>query len=292
MKIDGRFRRRTRWPMARPRAAQRSPAVERAVRAAEIREPRLPPGFASWVLGRVVAMLLLVGVAALVYDCASSDRFEVRSVRIQGNVLLSSGEIESVAAVRGINIFWLNRAQVAARLNGLPLVQRVEVSATLPDTLDIKVIERQPVGFWTSGDQSFLVDSEGVILKAVDESTAQARVCAGQPCDPRLATLPSVSDTEREPLIAGSRVDANALTSTSRLESLLPGVGIQPVGFEWSRQAGLEVSTREGWRARFDQAADLDRQVSALRAVRDQLTRTRTTAELIDVRFGDRPYFR
>ena len=279
--------------MARPRAPQRhSPAVERAVRAAELREPLLPPGFAGWVLERVLAMLLLVSVAALVYDCASSDRFEVRSVRIQGNVLLSSGEIESVASVHGINIFWLNRAQVAARLNSLPLVQRVDVSATLPDTLDITVVERQPVGFWTSGDQSYLVDSEGVILKAVDESTAQARVCAGQPCDPRLATLPSVSDTERQPLMAGSRVDAHALISTSRLESLLPSVGIQPVAFAWSRQVGLEVSTREGWRARFDQATNLERQVSALRAVRDELTRTRTTAELIDVRFGDRPYFR
>lgn len=279
--------------MAKPHALQRhSPAVERAVRAAEGRDPFFPPGFGIWVLGRVVALLLLVGVAALVYDCASSDRFEVRSVRIQGNVLLSNAEIESVAAVSGINIFWLNRAQVAARLNALPLVQRVEVAARLPDALDITVVERQPVGFWTSGDQSYLVDSEGVILKPVDESTAQARICAGQPCDPRLATLPSVNDTEGQPLVAGSRVDARALTATSRLESLLPGAGIQPVGFDWSAQVGLEVSTREGWRARFDQAANLDQQVSALRAVRDQLTRTRTSAELIDMRFGDRPYVR
>lgn len=279
--------------MARARTPQRhSPAVERAVRAAQLREPWLPPGFISWVIGRVVAMLLLVGAAALIYQGAASERFEVRSVRIQGNMLLSHAEIEAAAAVTGVNMFWLNRAQVGSRLNALPLVQRVEVNATLPDTLDITVLERQPVGFWTSGEQSYLVDSEGVILKAVDESTAQVRVCAGQPCDPRLATLPSITDIERQPLEIGGRVDANALPSTARLASLLPKVGIQPVGFEWSSQAGLEVFTRDGWRARFNQAANLDQQVLVLRSVRDQLTRSKTTAEVIDVRFGDRPYFR
>ena len=237
-------------------------------------------------------MVLLVGAAALVYDSASSDRFEVRSVHIQGNVLLSRAEIESAATATGINVFWLNRAQVAGRVKALPLVQRVDVAATLPDLLEITVVERQPVGFWTSGNQSYLVDSEGVILKAVDESTAQVRACAGLPCDPRLAMLPSVTDTEAQPLVAGSRVDPTALSTTGRLETLLPRVGIQPVGFDWSSQAGLEVSTRDGWRARFDQTSNLDQQVSSLRAVRDELTRTKTTAQVIDVRFGDRPYFR
>src|SRR5919202_1958517 len=236
-----------RWRMARavhpPRrtAYRPNPAAERAVRAASEPEPWLPPGFGGWVLGRVLALGLLVGAGWVVYDCASSDRFQVRSVRIQGNVLLSRAEVESVAAVTGANVFWVDRSQVAERVRALPLVQRVEIGATLPDEVDISIVERQPAAFWVSGDQSYLVDAEGVILKAVDAETQQARACAGQPCDPRLAPLPTVAQLDDRPLAPGDRVDASALARSARLAYVLPGIGVKPVGFQWGRDAGLEV---------------------------------------------------
>src|SRR4051794_22942700 len=149
-----------RWPsMATRRPARRrpvvreeeSPAARRAIRAATPHEPRLPPEFAVWLLGRVLAVALLVGAAWLVQDFASSSRFQVRNVRVQGNQLLSRDAVDATASIGGANIFWVNRADVAARLGQLPLVQHVEVSAALPDTVDIRIVERQPAGFWTSG---------------------------------------------------------------------------------------------------------------------------------------------
>jgi cell division protein FtsQ len=261
------------------------------VRAAVEREPWLPPGYFVWVLGRVLAAALLVGAAWLVYDCASASRFEVRSVRVQGNVLLTQPEIESAAGVTGANIFWVNRAQVASRLSALPMVQHVDVNASLPDSVQIRVVERQPAAFWISGDQSYLVDRDGVILKAVDADTQQTRACAGQPCDPQLASLPSVSELDAQPLAPGDRVDTGALAASSRLARLLPGVGITPLSFGWSPDTGVEVPTRDGWRARFDESGNLDQQVALLRSISDQLSRTSTRVQLIDVRFGDRPYY-
>jgi len=272
----------------------RGGAARRAIKAARPHEPwlHLPPGFAVWVLGRVLATALLVGTAWVVYDSASADRFRVRSVRVHGNVLLGQSDVESVAAVSGANIFWIDRADVAARLTALPLVQRADVVLALPDTIDIAITERQPAAFWISGDSSYLVDREGVILKAVDVETQQARACAGQPCDPRLAPLPTVAQLDGPPLTPGDRVDASALATSARLATLLPSVGIEPLAFEWSRDFGLEVPTRDGWRARFDYAGNVDQQISTLRTIRDELARTKGTAQLIDVRFGDRPYFR
>jgi hypothetical protein len=240
----------------------------------------------------VLAVALLVGAAWMVQDFASSSRFQVRNVRVQGNQLLRHDDVDAVASIVGANIFWVNRADVAARLSQLPLVQRVDVSAALPDTVDIRIVERQPAGFWTSGDETYLVDSQGVILKSVDAETAQTRACAGQACDPQTAPLPSVSETDTESLMPGDRVDASALTTSIRLAQLLPSVGVQPTGFQWSRDAGLEVPTADGWTARFNQTGNLDQQVAQLRAIRDELTRTKATPALIDVRFGDRPYFR
>jgi hypothetical protein len=262
------------------------------VYAATAHESWLPPGFLVWVLGRLLAMTLLAAAAWLVYDCASTDRFRVGSVRVEGNTLLSQSEVAEAAGVAHANIFWIDRAQVSARLATLPLVQHVEIGATLPDTIDIRIVERQPAAFWTSGDQSYLVDREGVILKVVDAETAQTRACAGQPCDPRLAALPSVAQLEGQLLAPGDRVDVSALATSARLASLLPGIGVQPVSFEWRADSGLEVPTRDGWRARFDERSNVEQQVAGLGAVRDELARTGAGAQVIDLRFGDRPYFR
>jgi cell division protein FtsQ len=281
-----------RAPAAPRRKTPQSPAVRRAVAAAVDREPWLPPGFVVWAIGRGLGMALLIGAAWLVYDCASSEHFRVRSVRVQGTALLTQADIENAAPVKGANVFWVDRAQIAARLRAMPLVQQVDVVATLPETLDIRIVERQPAAFWTSGDQTYLVDREGVILKPVNAETAQARVCAGQPCDPRLAALPSVAQVDARPLSAGDRVDVSALATSARLASVLPGVGIQPLSFEWSTDAGLEVPTSDGWRARFNEAGNLDRQVATLRTIRDELSRSKASAQVVDVRFEDRPYFR
>jgi hypothetical protein len=237
-------------------------------------------------------MAVLVGAAWVVYDSASSERFQVRSVRVQGNVLLSRAEVENAAAITSANVFWVDRGQVADRVRALPLVQRVEVGAKLPDSIEVSIVERQPAAFWVSGDRSYLVDREGVILKAVDVETQQARACAGQPCDPRLAPLPTVAQLDGQPLKPGDRVDAGALATSARLASLLPAAGIEPVAFEWSRDFGLEVPTRAGWRVRFDGQRSVEQQVSSLRTIKDELSRTKSAAELIDVRFADRPYFR
>jgi cell division protein FtsQ len=271
-----------------------SVAEQQALRAAALtqpRAPRLPPGFIVWALGRVMAMLILVAAGWAVYACATSERFTVRAVTVHGNVLVSQADVEAAIGIKGINIFWLDRQQAVARLRSLPVVQQADVDASLPDSVEVRIVERQPVAFWTSGDQSYLVDREGVILKAVDAETQQARACAGQPCDPRLAPLPSVAQLDNAPLAPGERVEGRALDAAARLASVLPSIGVQPVAFDWGPDTGLEVPTRDGWRARFDATADLDKQVASLQAIRQYLARSQTPAQLIDVRFGDRPYY-
>jgi cell division septal protein FtsQ len=278
--------------VADTRRARRSIAAERAIRAAAEPRQRLPRGFLVWVIGRVLGLAVLVGAGWIVYDSASSDRFQVRSVDVQGSLLLSRSDIERVAAVKGANVFWVNRAEVEARLRSLPMINHVEVHPYLPDRVDVRIVERQPVAFWISGEQSYLVDREGVILKAVDAEAQHARACAGQPCDPRLASLPTVAQRDGQPLRAGDRIDASALSTSARLATVLPRVGVQPLAFEWSPEAGLEVPTREGWRVRFDTQRDLEQQVRAAIAVRQHVASSGASATLIDVRFGDRPYFR
>ncbi len=248
--------------------------------------------FIWWSIGRLLGFGLLIGAGWIVYDSASSDRFQVQSIHVQGNVLLSQAEIERAAALRGANIFWIDSTAASDRIKQLPLVQHAAITPTLPDGVEVSITERQPAAFWISGEQSYLVDREGVILKPVDPAAQQARACAGQPCDPRVAALPTVTEVDGKTRTAGDRVAAGALNVARQLTQVLPGLGIQPLGFEWSATDGLEVPTRDGWRARFDTDADVQQQVKALITIRDYLAKSKQSAQMIDVRFQDRPYYR
>ena len=271
-----------------------------AVRAARVtgvaQEPRqvIPWKFLVWLAGRLLAFVILLGSARVVYDFASADRFQVQSVQVNGNVLLSHEDVESVASVLGANVFWVDPRDVEARLLAQPVVQRAEVVPTLPGTVEVRVVERQPAAFWESGGKTYLVDREGVVLKSFDgDSTEGPRACEGEPCDPRLAvSLPLVVQLDGPAPTAGDRLDVKTLAASARLAALLPPIGVHPLGFEWSRENGLEVPTENGWRVRFDGAVDLQSQVNALQTIHDHLAKSGRSAEIIDVRFPSRPYFR
>ena len=271
-------------PVRRPKA-RRPVAAEHAARAARIVDESEEAGskigwpFVGWVAGRFLALALLMGSAWLVYDFASSDQFQVRSVQVLGTSLLSRGEVEAIAAVNGANVFWIDREAVASRIRALPAVQKVEVNPSLPGRVDIRVTERRPTAIWSTSGQEFLVDAEGVAVMQIQDGQSPEG-------------LPRIEQIEGAAVQPGAKVDPRILTSSASLTALLPGAGVQPTRFEWSPDGGLQIDTQAGWRVRFDASRDVPGQISALQAIRQHLATTKQSAELIDVRFGDRPYYR
>ena len=236
----------------------------------------------SWAVARVVGLAVLLGAGWLVFHASSAPEFQVRTVKVEGASLLSQAEVEQAMAVRSANVFWIDRGAAEDRLRELPLVLEAEVTPVVPDTVSVRIVERQPAAFWVSGEHSYVIDDQGVVLRqlADDEGVYAAR------------PLPTIEELDGQALKPGDVVDPRALATSNRLARLLPKVGITPAAVEWSNAVGLEVRTEQGWRVRFDSASDIDPQVDSVRAIRDYLAKNKASAELIDVRFGDRPYHR
>jgi cell division protein FtsQ len=226
---------------------------------------------------RLFAVLLLSGASGLLYHVATSDEFRIARVVVSGNRLLSVGELEAMAAVHGANIFWVKQEEVRQRLQALPAVQTARVTTFLPNRVEIRVGERTPVVLWESGGATFLVDHEGRVLKPATEA---------QP-------LPTIREVGPSDLQPGSTIDRGAITTMFKLQQLLPGVARATAReFEYSRETGMSVLTDFGPTVRFGNEDDLEWKVTALVAVRRELERTAQRAELIDLRFKDRPYVR
>ena len=235
------------------------------------------PSLRSWVVTKLLALILLFGASGLLYHVAASDGFRIERVVVVGSQLIPSAEIERTAAVAGLNIFWVREEEVGHRLQAIAAVQSARARTVLPDRLEVRIVERAPVAVWQNGGMSYLVDAEGRVLQVTDKAVA----------------LPTIRDLGEQPIQTGGSVDRAALATMFRLQQMLPRVaGLTPREIEYGLDTGVTVVPDSGPRVRFGSDEDLEWQLGTLVAIRRELDRQGQRPELIDVRFRDRPYAR
>jgi hypothetical protein len=118
-----------------------------------------------------------------------------------------------------------------------------------------------------------LVDVDGVVLREGD------------------GMLPVILVREAPVPEPGDRIDKEAVRITQQLAPRLDSLGLNDAQFDYRPSSGITLISR-GRRVALGFADNLDAKVDAYRAIRDHLNETQTVAELVDVRFLDRPYFR
>ena len=148
----------------------------RSRKAVQHRNRRLLVVFSKIALVILLAGGLYVGarVAAKRFFIDNPD-YKLSNIEVQTDGTLQRDQILNVAGVReGENIFRVNLARVHERLQELPQVDEVEVVRKLPAEIDIRIVERKPIGWITSekqiadpfaSDAAFLVDTRGVLMK-------------------------------------------------------------------------------------------------------------------------------
>jgi cell division septal protein FtsQ len=231
-----------------------------------------------WTFSRALAISLLAGSLGLLYYLASSVDFRISKVVVSGNAMVGTESIETVADAFGANIFWVRHRDVANRLQSLPAIRSVKISTKLPNRLEVHVDERTAVAIWQTS-VPMMVDDEGRLLAPAASPSS-------------FAHLPVIHDRGKTPVEQSERVDEESLRTVAALRTLLPQVArANPVAFEYNED-GIGVTLDSGLRVRFGGYDDLLWKVHALVAVRGEIARTGQRAELVDVRFRDRPYFR
>src|SRR4051794_31285384 len=129
-------RSRMRQAPSRPRAADSSrgrPAAERGPGALDRVAAGLGSGgFWTWCLAKLLALAVLVGALALLYEILTSRYFYASEVTVDGTSLVGAQEVLDAAAVGGVHILWVNGRQAAQRIRLLPGVADAAVHPIFP----------------------------------------------------------------------------------------------------------------------------------------------------------------
>lgn len=235
---------------------------------------RLAPVQAIWrdKAARIPGLLLAGLLLWVLYQFIDSDNFYVFEATVSGNSRASAEEIFQRAGIEGENVFFLNHSDIEARLQSMPTVKSAVVRCQLPASVDIQIVEREPVYIWQVGNTTYWLDADGVVMAPVEPA-------------PDTITL---IDTDAEAVQPGQRVSRDILDAAAELRKWLPSKKT----FQWSQVHGLSFQHDDGYAVYLGQADNLAEKMSTLTALSQGLADKKVVPKFIDLRFSGRPYYR
>jgi cell division septal protein FtsQ len=234
---------------------------------------------------RSVGLALVAGLALwrAVTLVAESRALEIAHIVLHGNDRLSRGEAMAlVGDVHGQNILAVRLEDWRERLMTSPWVEDAVVRRVLPNTLDVLVRERTPMGIARLGRDLYLVDHRGVVIDAYGPGYADLDL----PVIDGLASPPGADppqmDERRAALVARLLAD---VAPHQQLASRVSQIDVRDARDAVVLLDGDTVMLRLGDR---DFAARLQDYLDVATALRDRVS----TIDTVDLRFGERMYVR
>ncbi len=246
------------------------------------RRPARRQGRGRWLLRLLILVPLVLGVIFGGHFLVTASYFQVQHIQIEGT--RNEQIITAIQRLQlgGANIFLANTSADTAQVEALPPVLSASITRSLPDTLVVHVVERQPVLIWQVGSSMFHVDATGVLIDQTQQVNG----------------LPLVSDEHQrdyngKSFTPGGKIDPAIVQMARQLLERLPTeVGVSNFSLRDTLDYGLVIVSADGWQARFGGPDDLDTKIKELAAILQLVKQQGKQLALIDIRFGSYPYYR
>jgi hypothetical protein len=239
----------------------------------------------AWSPSKVVSCLLLSAAIVLIGLVHTQDEWFLYAEDVHFNQLsyLEPGDLYQLSQVEGWNTLWVQPEDIRRRILENPYVEDVNLRLQLPARLEVSVQEHPPVAIWQTQAGDFWIASNGATLPVKGQVDA---------------SLPRIVDMLQEARLLGapdaaagpSAVDPRVLTSAMALMETMPELE-NKVRFNRSVGLNFPLPDKEIW-VYWGDGKNTTKKLSNLTAVRQVLDDGETAAQIIDVRFVNRPYFR
>jgi cell division septal protein FtsQ len=153
--------------------AVRAPADKRFKRA-RVQPPRKKRSWRTWGLsaGKALLFVLVLGYATVrgVHLLTTTSALRITTVKVQGNRQVATRDIHrllaagSLGGLQGSNILLADLDGWRQRLLRSAWIKEAAFRRVLPSTVEIAIVEREPLGIGRLRDRLYLVSSDGVIL--------------------------------------------------------------------------------------------------------------------------------
>ncbi len=98
-------------------------------------------------------------------DLLFRSGFVVKNVLIEGKIRTKNTDfLDRINITKGMFIFDVDLVQSLRAIQSMQWVHNVRIERRLPDTIMIKIVEKQPIAFWQNKKLTYLIDNYGTII--------------------------------------------------------------------------------------------------------------------------------
>lgn len=249
-------------------------------------------GIGGWfrAKGALWRTLGLVGIGVLIYFMVISSSLSVTQVQVEGNSNIPSQKILEVfnefgnsraILIRRNNFFLLSQGRINTALSDrIPEIKAIESNRHWPNGITLKVTERNPGFVILSAGSYYLVDDEGIVVKAVEAP------------DGLLVVEDQLSEEFKSKEMLSTKL-APFMTSMQRQWQEKLSTPIVRAKFPGKASSEVEFVTGAGWSVLFDTARPAAGQLGSLLILLSQQISTRDQERLayIDLRLSKWAYY-
>jgi len=255
-------------------------------------------------------LILIVIFVIGLYFLNTADSLKIKKIEIEGSQKISQEEIKAVVLVQldkkrflfftQSNILFFNKKAVKNELDKNYLFQDLKVKKKYFNTLVVEIKEKTNLVIWASDSKQYYLDLAGVAVKEIQATDLLVQKGEGETEIIRTQIssfdYPIIYDQSNQPVVIGEKtVDKKAIDFVVSLNDEF----LKPVDFETDyylmpspSASEITLVTKEGWRVYFTFNELAQDQAKLLITVLAEKIQDRKKLEYIDLRFGERIFYK
>jgi cell division septal protein FtsQ len=275
---------------------------------------------------KIVGILVILIVLALSYFLFYSKTFKIENIEISGTRNIRHEDIRSLVEAQlkkswflvfnQDNFFILSKNNLAKNITDKYVLDDLIITKTFSRTLKVEIKEKVSQIIWASGSKYYNLDSNGIAISEIGDlndnkpvksdkksQATEVMVVAEEPKFFEIKidgqdfnSFPIIVDESNKDVSLGQAIIKPEIVSIAlNLIKKIPSkVNISISSFKMPDPASQELKavTTEGWEIYFDANKDLEAQLNNLKMVLDQKIKDRNALQYIDLRFGNRVYYK
>jgi cell division septal protein FtsQ len=212
-----------------------------------------------WRALQVLTVLTVLGVFGwgtdtLVHYLRTSPRLEVKKVLVMGQKRVRETDVIAQAELTaGVNAFAVDLTDIRERVERLQWVHHAFVLRVLPDTVTIKIVEREPVGLARVRGEIRQFDADGTLLEFNSEGGLNFPVLDGLRTNDRAGNILKVAlyrrildELQGQRELSEVRINEESEVSVvPQTEATIVNLGTDDFRVKWARYIQLRTQIQE-----------------------------------------------
>jgi len=272
------------------------------------------------------SLLFVILIIGFGYFFFYSNNFKIEAIEIIGARNIRSEDIRSIIEsqinkrrfliFKQNNLFIFDNNELRKKINEKYVLDDLKINKDFPRSIKVELKEKISLVIWVSNERYYNLDSNGIAISELinlnrpkkEELTKKKnseKVEIEQPepkvfdikiDDQEFGSFPLIYDESNKDVTLGQSITKPEMISIIlNLTKKIPEkINLNVNYFKIPNPESKEIKavTLEGWGIYFDTNKDLEGQLNNLKLILDEKIKNRTNLQYIDLRFGNRVYYK